>query len=72
MIFKDYYKSVSSQSPKVLLRNKLLRTLGMKYSTFYQKLNTGTFNKLEREKIAQVIGKPVTELFIEHSKNDVK
>ena len=67
MIFKDYYQALPDQSPKVLLRDKLLRALGMKYSTFYQKMNAGTFTKLEREKIAQILETPVIDLFPEYS-----
>ncbi len=66
MNFKDYYQALPDQSPKVILRDKLLSALDMKYSTFYQKINTGSFNKLEREKIAQVLRTPVNELFPEH------
>jgi hypothetical protein len=66
MTFKDYYEAIPDKSPRVEIRDELLRQLDMKYSTFYQKMNTETFNKLEREKIAEVLKVSVTELFPNH------
>ena len=66
MTFKDYYQSLAVKSPKVEIRDELLRELGMKYSTFYQKLRTETFDKLEREKIAAILERDVVELFPNH------
>jgi hypothetical protein len=66
MNFKDYYQSLPDQSPKVEMRNKLLKELDIQYSTFYQKLNTGTFTKLECERISEVLGFKVNDLFPEY------
>lgn len=67
MTFEDYYRSLADKSPKVETRDKLLQELDMKYSTFYQKFRSGTFDKLEREKIAEVLKREVTDLFPNHN-----
>ncbi len=67
MTFEDYYRSLPDRSPKIEIRDELLQELDMKYSTFYQKFRTGTFDKLEREKIAAVLKREVVELFPTHN-----
>ena len=52
-----------------LFRDQLRGMLGISLSTFYLKLQKGTFTHPEKEKIAGCLGKPLAELFPENGQD---
>lgn len=60
----ELYDSLGDKTPKTEFREKLTRECGVAEMTLYRWLNgTVTPDKLKREKIAQVTGISVEELF---------
>lgn len=58
MSFKDYYFSLKSN-----LREKICCKLEISEKTFYNKLRDDSFDNPQRVIIAEIIGKPIEELF---------
>lgn len=60
--FRTYYKSFNwKQKNKI---NKVLcEQLDRSYPTIWRKMENNTFTKLEKEKIAEILHKPIDELF---------
>jgi predicted DNA-binding transcriptional regulator AlpA len=63
MALDSFFKELNKQNPKVLLRNEILKKTGMPISTFYYRLSTGSFNKRDKKKIAEIIGYSINQLF---------
>lgn len=64
MKLSELYESLSEKTPKTEFRELIRNECGVAEITLYRWLN-GTIvpDKLKREKIAQVTGRPVEELF---------
>ena len=63
---KDYYDSLAVEDPRVQLRNKLAKECGVTIMTVYRWINGEIIpDKLKREKISEIVGIAVDELFPE-------
>lgn len=63
---KDYYDSLTVEDSRVLLRNKLAEECGVTIMTVYRWINGEVIpDKLKREKISEIVGIPIDELFPE-------
>lgn len=56
MSFRDLFNDLSTESPRIVLRDLILSKTGMKYSTFYSKLQNDTFTFLEKKEISSITG----------------
>ena len=65
MEFIAYYQNISEKTEKRELRNKIIDACKIQHSTYYSWLHRKTIPLLAQEKIAEIIGKPVEELFPE-------
>ncbi len=65
MTLKDYYNGLDEISPKTKLRDEIIEECGISYDTFYKWMNGSTreIPKTSRERIAQITGISVEELF---------
>jgi hypothetical protein len=65
LTFKDYYKQLGKRDPQIELRNRIISECGISTATFYKWLNrkTDTIPKLARQKISEITGIPVEDLF---------
>lgn len=74
MGFKDYFKNeqlslgelfekLKQANPQVELRRKIIDTLDMPEVTFWYKLREEKFNESEKITIAEIVGRPVNQLF---------
>lgn len=63
--FKRYYERLRKRDPQIELRNKIIRECGISMATFYKWLNSDTSHipKLAKEKISEITGIPVEDLF---------
>lgn len=52
MSFIDYYELIDKLKPS--LRDEIIKALGIKIKTFYNKMNNDSWSQLEREKLEQV------------------
>jgi hypothetical protein len=52
MSFIDYYELIDKLKPS--LRDEIIKALGIKIKTFYNKMNHDSWSQLEREKLEQV------------------
>lgn len=53
IVFKYYYENLSEEE-KTAIRNDFLIASGLAYSSFYYKLRTGKFTKLEQSKLEEL------------------
>lgn len=67
MTLSDYWKELGKNDPRKLLKERIISELGIAMPTFrkYVSGKTKGMSKLNKEKIAEIIGKPVNELFPE-------
>jgi hypothetical protein len=65
MTLKNYYESLEDTSPKVKFRDAIVEKCGVTVDTFYKWMNGGTRDipKLAKEKISEISGIPVNDLF---------
>jgi hypothetical protein len=65
LTFKDYYRQLGKRDPQIELRNRIINECGISTATFYKWLNRKTDNipKLARQKISEITGIPVEDLF---------
>lgn len=63
---KNYYDNLTVEDPRVQFRNKLAKECGVTIMTVYRWINGEVIpDKLKREKIAEIVGVSVDELFPE-------
>jgi hypothetical protein len=67
MTLKDYWKDLIENDPKKKFKQRVISELGITVHTFnkYVQGKTKGVNKLFKERIAEIAGKPVDELFPE-------
>lgn len=63
MSFKDYYHYL--QERPNILRKEIIQRLGISEKAFYNKFNNDRFTKAEKFVIADVMEKPLEDLFPE-------
>jgi hypothetical protein len=57
MVFRHHYEACSEEQ-RVKLRNEIMHRSGIGYTTFYYKLNHGTFRPLELGLISEIMYSP--------------
>ena len=65
MTLKDYYHSLDENSPRANLKDKIISECGISPATFYNWVNGNTSDipKTAKERISEIIGIQVDELF---------
>lgn len=53
MTFSDYYRNQSSEE-KERIREEFISKSGIKFPTFYAKLNSGRYSKLEQQLMERI------------------
>lgn len=53
MTFSDYYRNQSSEEKK-RIRNAFIEESGIEFPTFYSKLNSGRYSKLEQNVLERI------------------
>ncbi len=66
--FHDIYTSMRKKQ-KSLFIQQVIKETEIASMTFFMKRRNNSFTKLEREKISEIIGEPVTSLFPEKEKS---
>ncbi len=65
MTLKDYYESLDDNSPRGNLKDKIISECGISPATFYNWVNGNTSDipKTAKERISEITGIKVNELF---------
>lgn len=64
MALKDYYQDLENSSPRNLFRQRLIAECGVNVTTVFRWINGEVIpDKLKQEKISELTGIPVDELF---------
>lgn len=66
MDFIETYKAIQSRKQRSKLRNEIITACYAETSTFYTWFKRKVFPLVAQEKIAQIMDKPVSELFPEY------
>ena len=65
MKFSQYYQNISNKTEKRKFRNKIIDACMIQHPTFYGWLTRKRIPPLAQKIIAEIIGRPVDELFPE-------
>lgn len=65
MDFKLFYQNLPDKLEKRKIRNNIISTCRIQHSTFYSWLYRQKIPALAQEKISEILGKPIEDLFPE-------
>lgn len=63
--FKDYYESLPAESPRVVIRDRIAKELGIAIPSLYDKIRNQRWTNLEKRAISELLGMKVEQLFPE-------
>jgi len=66
MNFTDYFRSIEPRELKRSIRNKISAECDIQQPTFYLWLRTNKYPSLAKQKIAEILKMPLSELFPEN------
>lgn len=73
MALKDYYESLSPNSPRKEIRDRILKECGITEMTLYRWISGDVIpEKLKQEKVAEITGVPVDDLFTKKNADETR